>query len=215
MTESEFFENLMSKTEMLEIKPVRTVQTLPQILRLLVISLLTGENLKNLEFFSKESRIKSLLKDYDPIGIRRIGSYTDLLSEGLVVFGETKKSLVKKLCQSACQSAKYLSRFQNLADFTKKLYLSCSDADATFAFLQDFRRISSLSGMYFIKTCAFFEATGLLDVPVPESHVKDLLIAAFELENDNKVIYHKIAHIAKVNKVSCYELHQRLSAVAI
>lgn len=215
MTENEFFEDLMSKTKFVEIKPVRTVQTLSQALRLLVISQLTDENLKDLELFSKESRIKLLLKDYDPIEIRRIGSYTDLLSEGLIVFGEAKKSLVKKLCQAACLSAKYLSHFQNLADFTKKLYLSCSDADTAFAFLQNFRKISSLSSMYFIKTCAFFEATGLLDVPVPDSHVKELLMAAFGLENDNKVIYHKIAHIAKVNKVSCYELHQRLSAIAV
>lgn len=213
MTEKEFYEDLLEKTKNVTIQPLYVVKDLSKLLRLLVIAQLTDENLKDLAFFSNEKPIKELLRNYNPTEIRRVGSYTDLLYEALDLFGEEKKSLAKKLSQAAYQAAKYLSKYQNLQDYEKKLYLACVDADTTLDYLNNFRKISSLSSMYFIKTCSFFAASGLLDIPVPESDVKEVIKAAFGIEDDNKLIYQKMQRIAKTNKVSCYELTQRILAL--
>lgn len=209
MNDKQFFEEVMERSadKTYDLHPIKNISKL---MRLLLIYQMTDENLKELTFYTNEKKIKTFLADYDPIAIRKIGSYTDLLYMGYEYFGEAKKALVKKLCHAASLAARYLSQYQTLADYKKELYLICVDEETTFDFLLNFRKISSLPSMYFLKTTAVFGESGLLDVPDLNKRVKAKMMEAFDLPDDNKAIYKRLIHIARDHQISAYELSKRI-----
>lgn len=214
MNELDFYLDLKEKTKKFSYKPTQEVKNLSELEYLLWNALLTEDNKKALESLHNEKERADFFHQYEPKEIRRMGNYASILSRFLAPFGTENKGLYKKMVQAVVQSARYLSSYSSLEEFKKELKKITKDKESTLAYLQDFRKISSLSGMYFLKTCEFFSKSGLLDVPILHQNTKKVLMESFQLQDDNLLLYRKMVKIASDNHIAVDELNQRFDALS-
>jgi hypothetical protein len=214
MNNVQFYKWVLSKTLELKIKPVVRLNSDSNYLKLLIETQLTDENLKELQWFSNQKQFKEALHSFNPMEIVKEGKYLNFLDRVLDIFEPENVSVYKKLTKIAFQSSKYIVSSGGLISLNEKIE-AIKDYDELLTFIDGFRKESGLQDMYFIKTCRFFQNSGLLDIPVPNAHAKDILIEKMSLVDDNKEIFGKLIDILDENNISGFELNQRLDAINI
>lgn len=213
MTDQEILDELTKATSTLTVAPVVPVADLKALYHQLVLCQLTAENLTELDFVAKAADFKAVLFADDYKSVIKGKGYADYLKLVLDKFKPTKTGPYKKFAQIAYRSAKYLMGYPSLDSYKKHVSAGLhSGDDHGLSYLNSFRHESSLSGMFFVRTCRFFQQSGLADVPVPESAAKAYLMPRLSLPDDNGKIYLALYQLAKAGHLSCAELNQRIQA---
>jgi hypothetical protein len=215
MTDEEIYRALVRETPDFSFTKEEPVKDFPSFFRLLLLAQLSDHILEDAGFFAKEEEFKTLFCGYDPHLIKGKHQYTALLKEVLGHFKPERKGPYKEITQAAFLTARYLASYPTFEDYVKDLYLTCKDEESTMHFLDDFRKKSGLFGMFFAKSAAFFQKSGLLDVPVTDSLAKVYLCEKAGLSDVNFLCYRKLLSIAKGNNISCAELNARITAASL
>ncbi len=213
MTELEVFTDLMNKTKDYVLEERVSCESLSDLCFLLSYSQVTSQTLEEVDYYEHEEEWNQLFEDYEPKAVLKNGPYLVQLNRVLDHFEPERPSAYKKIVQAILSASKYLAKFLSFEHFRKELYLTCSNSDKTLEYLKQFRKESNISNMYFVKTCSFFEQSGLLDVPVVSKQAKDYLLPLFEMEDENEKLYKKMLSLAKNNHISVYELNMRIKAL--
>jgi hypothetical protein len=213
MTNEEILDELTKTTAALVPVPVVPVKDLKELYHQLVLSQLTAENLEELDFTGKAEDFKAVLFADDYKAVIKGKGYADYLKLVLDKFKPAKTGPYKKFAQIAYRSAKYLMGYPSLDSYKKHVTSGLrSGDDHGLSYLDSFRHESSLSGMFLVRTCRFFQQSGLGDVPVPDSAAKAYLMPRLTLPDDNGKIYLALYQLAKAGHCSCAELDQRIQA---
>lgn len=213
MTDKEIYDLIVEKTKDLKIKEVVPMTGLNQLCELLSIIQVTSATLSLIDFESKKEQFQVLFENYEPKKVMKNGKYLAQLNRVLECFSPQNPSPYKKLTQAIYLSARFLSHYDSLGDFRKEVYLSCKDENSTYQYLFRFRNFSSLSSLYFVKTCAFFEKSGLLDVPLVTKKAKEILLPLFGIQDENEVLYKKMISLCRKNNITSHELNCRIEAI--
>ncbi len=166
--------------------------------------------LQQVRFDLHEGEFDLLFEGYDPVKIRKNGSYLNQLNRVLKVFTPTSVSPYKKRTKAVYLSARYLSRFSSLDEFEKRVKDSTKDEKELYAFLDHFRLSSSLSSRYFHRSCLFFRTVGLLDIPVLSPKLKEVARRELSLPDDNEKLFFALLDLAKKQGKSCLDLEKEL-----
>lgn len=166
-----------------------------------------------IEFKEHEIEFYNLFEGYYPNKIIKNGQYLSQLNRVLTTFPTRNYSPYKKFTQAIFLTAKFLSHYTSFEAFKKEIQAICIDDKSTMNFMLDFRKVSNLSNMYFIKTCKFFSETWILDVPVPDAKAKKILLPLLMIEDDNKKLYQAMNRIAKSNEITLHELNERIQTI--
>ena len=213
MSDIEIYQELLRKTQDLKIQKPQKVFDMASICYLLAESQCSSNVLNESLFYEKQDEWKSLFEGYKPNAILKNGNYQKQWEKVQEHFKPERKSPYKEMVKAILHAARFLSRFDSFETFRKEMYLICVDEKKTMEFFEEFRLYASIANMYFVKTCTFFNKTGLFDVPVVNKKCKNYLLPLIGGEDENEKIYQRILQICRVNKISCHEFQQRVEAL--
>lgn len=213
MTDKEIYDLILEKTKDFKVTEVVPMTGLNQLCELLSIIQVTSATLSLVDFESKKEQFRVLFENYEPRKVMKNGKYLAQLNRVLECFSPQNPSPYKKLTQAVYLTSRFLSRYDSLEDFRKEVYLSCKDESSTYQYLFQFRNVSSLSSLYFVKTCVFFEKSGLLDVPLVTKKAKEILLPLFGIQDENEVLYKKMISLCRKNNITPHELNCRIEAM--
>lgn len=212
MNEKEIYERLVSLSSNYSRKKIESLNISSLCFKLASFQI-TEKTFKEISFDDYEIEFYNFFEGYYPKKILKNGQYLAQLNRLLETFPNNNHSAYKKIMQAIYSTSKYLSHFSSIEDFEKNVKDECKDVESTLSFLSNFRNISHLQNMYFIKTCKFFSTTNILDIPIPDKKAKKILLPLLNIEDDNKKIYLAMIKIAKSNNISLHELNERISYI--
>ena len=214
MTDQEIYEELVEQTKDFVYRPSKKIDTLSDLCFLLSHIQVSNQVLEQIEYEKNKAEFRRLFCGYDPKKIIKNGKYVVQLNRVLEVFKPTRKTPYKDYVQAVMASSKYFSKQASFESYRKEIYLLCSNQDKTFQFLSDFRKKSSISEMFFVKSCLFFSESGLFDIPVLSKKAKAFFLPRFNLPDENEKLYFRLIQFAKKNNISCNELNKRVDSLA-
>lgn len=210
MTNEEIYNDLLKKTKNLKIKNVQKVTKMSDICEILSYVLVTENTLDGVDYDIQKLDFAILFECFEPKKIVGHGTYLKQLQRVLEYFKPENPSPYKNMTQAIYQTARFLSHYNSFDDFAKEVSSNCLDTASTYQYLMNFRKESSLSSLYFVKTCTFFEKTGLLDIPIVSKKAKEYLLTKFDIPDENEILFKKMISLCKENGISCHELNERI-----
>ncbi len=213
MTLREFYTEVKAKTEDMSFSPMWEVDSLSSLCYYLTLVQLPEDVIKEVGFMDRE-RFDEVFENFEPKKILRHGQYLSQLDYVLEAFLPENISPYKKLTQTVFLTAKMLSKYRTLDDFSKEIQEKCPEKDdkKQFEFLNSFRLEYSLPNMFFNTTCLFFSKTGLLDIPYLNQRIKNVTHDNLVVGEDNYALYHILSLIIKISDDCGYEISQRIEA---
>lgn len=205
-----FYAELVSLSEGYKAKAVQEVKSLSVLLEKLVLTDLSDNTIDELEYKKRRKQFYSLFCTYDPKLIVREGSYLVWLNIVLEEFEPEHLAPYKAITKSVVTSARYLSRYKDMDEFKEYIDSSFDDVDSLISFIQNFRLKTSLSSMYFNKTCKFLSETGILDVPAINDDIRSYFFSHADVQDENIACFKYALEVALKNDVSCEEVIGRI-----
>lgn len=213
MQEIEIYQDLLNKTKDVKIEKRKCMFNISDLCFLLSFLQVSSLTLQEVDFENHKDEFKEIFENYYPRQILHNGQYLAQLNRVLDHFKPKNPSPYKKLTQAVFLTARFFGRYDSFEAFRKEVYLSCVDEASTLSYLVNFRKLSSLSSIYFLKTCMFFEKSGLLDIPLVTKKAKEYLLPLFGIEDENEALYKKMISLCRKNNITCHELNDRIEAL--
>lgn len=213
MTYEEIYQDLKNRTKDLKIPKRKGIFNIAELTKLLAFLQVSEQTLESVDYKEHEKEFSDLFEDYYPRQLLHNGQYLAQLNRVLDHFKPKNPSPYKKLTQAVFLTARFFSRYDSFDSFRKEVYLECTDDSQVLGYLENFRKKSNLSGIYFVKSCIFFEKAGFFDIPIVSRKAKDYLLPLLGIEGSNEALFAKMRDIATANHVTCHELNMRIEAL--
>lgn len=213
MTYEEIYQDLKGKTANLKIPKRKGIFNIAELTKLLAFLQISEQTLESVSYKEHEKEFSELFEDYYPRQLLHNGQYLAQLNRVLDHFRPKNPSPYKKLTQAVFLTARFFARYDSFDSFRKEVYLECKDDSQVLRYMEDFRKKCNLSGIYFVKSCIFFEKAGFFDIPLVTKKAKDYLLPLLGIEDSNELLFGKMKAIAAANHVSCHELNMRIEAL--
>ncbi len=213
MTLREFYTEIKEKTEDASFSPMWEIDDLSSLCYYLSLIQLPEDVVKEVDFLNRK-KFGEVFEDFEPKKILRHGQYLSQLNYVLDTFLPENISAYKRMTQTVFLTAKMLSQYRTLDEFSEEIQKKCPEKDdkKQFEFLNSFRLEYSLPNMFFHTTCLFFSKTGLLDIPYLNTGIKRILHEKLVVDEDNYALFHILCLIIKISDDCGYEISQRIEA---